>query len=549
MKQLFSLPEKYSQGFQINVKEFNFDQIEHCKEIFKARGVPFETKQALNDWLIYTEWSGVVKFYSASSVNLPVITYPELCRGAVQLEHGNWTKMYSIAERENLILYAANTAEMAYLYENGAHINTKRILFQVPSGKIAVVGLSDYTAPFSHLFLSPEQFEAKLRGISPVVRETENQSADNAQCKRYLKSTDNECVVEFIQGTIEGRFKGRVMERGQGGLSKGYVYDGFFCDQFEPYEYSPTIEVVERVEQPKETIADCDKKTLMDNPTIADHIGSHFNLAFDYAKALVNENTSLRQENTRLKNDAKTDQATISRINEKLDEANEDKQELEQENAQLKELNQSLASRNIYTIDQQEQTIAQLKEQVEELTQQVFDLNRLGANFERENAQLKQQQENTWSEKETLKNALAKIAELESQLKQPIENSEQLPVYDVDWLDKVVKVYGKSIGTCYFYKNGLVGMPVNGLPYLDPKTSSNVIMAALAKKLNPMFEAEDKNDAWFISIEHGQYEVNKVDLHYVKTSDSIFASSQAAQKAIYILNSINPKVLKNYFQL
>jgi cell division septum initiation protein DivIVA len=35
-----------------------------------------------------------------------------------------------------------------------------------------------------------------------------------------------------------------------------------------------------------------------------------------------------------------------------------------------------------------EQENAQLKEQVEELTQQVFDLNRLGANFERENKQL-----------------------------------------------------------------------------------------------------------------------------------------------------------------
>ena len=128
---------------------------------------------------------------------------------------------------------------------------------------------------------------------------------------------------------------------------------------------------------PKETIADCGKKTLMDNPTIADHIGSHMNLAFGYAKELVNENTRLRAQLYRLPI-------------------------LEQENAQLKELNQSLAERNIYTIQNQTERIVELEnklnfanpqllslsqsnadltKQVEELTQQVFNLKRLLKNY------------------------------------------------------------------------------------------------------------------------------------------------------------------------
>lgn len=58
-------------------------------------------------------------------------------------------------------------------------------------------------------------------------------------------------------------------------------------------------EQIEHVEA--NTIAECGEKTLIDNPTIADHIGSHMNLAFEYAKELVNENTRLEQENAELK--------------------------------------------------------------------------------------------------------------------------------------------------------------------------------------------------------------------------------------------------------
>ena len=57
----------------------------------------------------------------------------------------------------------------------------------------------------------------------------------------------------------------------------------------------------------------CLDKKLSDNPTIADSIGSHFQLAFEYSEQLVNENTSLRaqlyrlpileQENTELRAD------------------------------------------------------------------------------------------------------------------------------------------------------------------------------------------------------------------------------------------------------
>jgi hypothetical protein len=339
MKPLFNLPEKYSQGFQIDMSLLNEEQRNHVLQMFDARGLklPIDYIPYRGDFFLsYSNnsigYSSVSYPTSILNENLPLITYPELCRGAVQLE--NYCFCIADSPQSNTIM---QYADMLGIYERE---------IGRPCGYLSY---ADDTVIFCEFCqeecteISPDEFEAKLRGIFPVVRETtEKQSADNAQCKRYLKSTDNECVVEFIEGTIEDRFKGRVIERGQGKLSKGYVYDGFFCDQFEPCDYTPAVEVSPEVEQPKETISDCGKKTLMDNPTIADHIGSHFNLAFDYAKALVNENTSLRQENAQLK--------------DKLNFANPQLLSLTQANTDL-------------------------TKQVEELTQQVFDLKRLLRNY------------------------------------------------------------------------------------------------------------------------------------------------------------------------
>jgi hypothetical protein len=343
MKPLFNFQDpKFNEGFQINVKEFNFDQIEHCKEIFKARGVPFETKQALNDWIIYTEWSGVVKFYSASSVNLPLITYPELFRGAVQLE-ANTFAISNFDKIDSLLGYAASI-EMGTYFVNGSDTHI----------------LYDHNGLYSSNYhnadkreISPAEFEAKLKGISPVARKTrktENQSADNAQCKpKYFKSINSQRIVKATSEIKQNGFKGIVVVPfGSDVLGENAVW---VADQFEPCEYPEPIDnnlesvienengnsskgdfpinfgIVETVEQPSMGIDDHDNLDVF-------HSIEDIKQGFE---RLVDKTKNLQQENTQLKN--------------KLDFVN----------PQLLSLTQA----NI-----------ELTKQVEELTQEVFDLKR-----------------------------------------------------------------------------------------------------------------------------------------------------------------------------
>jgi outer membrane phospholipase A len=209
-------------------------------------------------------------------------------------------------------------------------------------------------------------------------------------------------------------------------------------------------------------IEDCGNKTLKDNPTIADHIGSHFNLAFQYAVQL-----------------------------------------------------------------------------------------------EQENAQLKNQIQFAWNDKQTLINALEQIKTLKTELatlKQPKTKPEQLPVYDAEWLANVVSNYNNYRLDTETFRVGVTDYLGNEYPTLSDKDSAPIIMAALAKELNPLFE--DDKDGYIcglfydntISTDDDKYQVSRYTKAHI-TNCSIFSSKQATQKAIDILNSINPQVLKNYFQL
>jgi hypothetical protein len=347
MTQLFNFQDpKFNEGFSFDTSKLTKEQLEHFYAIINARGIT-----QVNDagepqrHYAYVDIAEQTLGWYTSHIGKQ-IAYPELCSGAVQLESSMWAYISS-AWAMDMYNYCIS-AGLLYAFDNQ----------NAPCYGVWRNGQLEYghkVKPKDAVEVYWGIFYQKLKGIYPVVRETEKQSADNAQGKRYLKGKVTGVIVEWVSDIDasygHNLFKGCVVSIANSSSEIGEE-NTYGLEDFEPCDYTPNIKVVETVEQPKETITDCGKKTLIDNPTIADHIGSHFNLAFDYRKALVNENTSLRQEN------------------------------------------------------------AQLKEQVEELTQQVFDLNRLGANFERENAQLKQQQENTWSEKETLKNALAKIAEL-----------------------------------------------------------------------------------------------------------------------------------------
>lgn len=156
--------------------------------------------------------------------------------------------------------------------------------------------------------------------------------------------------------------------------------------------------------------------------------------------------------------------------------------------------------------------------------------------LEQENAQLKQNNEGISN---LYRAALDRVAELETELgtraKQSAEPKE--PVYDAKWLANVVKNYDD------IYCLDGANINVGGIT-LSAKDSAPIIMAALAKHVNPLFEA-DNNFSWEIMYKNSDYS----PLNYTigcGICGSVFTSKAAAQKAIEILTTHFPGVLKNY---
>jgi hypothetical protein len=350
--------------------------------MFEARGVKTDGLEK-SDTLTYHD-NKVVSLNVYSCI-IHIITYPELCRGAVQLKIGE----YAISETENiakLFNYALGIKATKF----SEYVRGENAIYWAKIGAYTTFNVNKNS-------LTIEEFEQKLKGIYPVVREnrtTEKQSADNAQCT-------------------------------------------------EP-----------QVEQP--LIEDCGNKTLKDNPTIADHIGSHFNLAFQYAVQL-----------------------------------------------------------------------------------------------EQKNAQLKNQIQFAWNDKQTLINALEQIKTLQTELatlKQPKTKPEQLPVYDAEWLANVVSKYNNYWLETKTFRVGVTDILGNEYPTLSEQDSAPIIFNALAKELIPLFEVDPNQSMYCIQRVHEEVTTGMTYSHMVDCAH-IFTSEQAAQKAIDILNSINPQVLKNYFQL
>lgn len=238
-------------------------------------------------------------------------------------------------------------------------------------------------------------------------------------------------------------------------------------------------------EQLKTEMEVCLNKKLSDNPTIADNIGSHMQIAFEYSKELVNENTRLKAQLYRLPI-------------------------LGKENAHLEtKIDQYIRER-----DRHQTKIAELQAEIEMLKSRNEALNKLNNDYELLNGNLQ--------------------SELEK-LKQPLRNTEQLPVYDANWLANVVNNYDDI-----YWLDG-ANVRVGGIA-LSSKDSTNIIVAALAKKFNPLFEASDSK--WFIASNATGLVV--YDTQY-SDGGTLFTSKQSAQKAIDILTQHFPEVLKNYF--
>lgn len=173
---------------------------------------------------------------------------------------------------------------------------------------------------------------------------------------------------------------------------------------------------------------------------------------------------------------------------------------------------------------------------IEQVRKQVIDL-------EQKNYELEAQLQNNWSEKETLNNALKRIAELEAQLaakSEVLSNTEQLPVYDYDWLLSILIKHDHYYGFLFqIVDNGLFS------PLL-PQDSAPIILRALAKELDGVYKTNKDGNMYCIQEQNGELCVGLTYKH-MKDAAHIFTSEIAAQKAIDILTTHFPVVLKNYF--
>lgn len=144
-----------------------------------------------------------------------------------------------------------------------------------------------------------------------------------------------------------------------------------------------------------------------------------------------------------------------------------------------------------------------------------------------------------------LKEKDARIAELEAQLAEKNEqssNTKQLPVYDAKWLNEVVKKYSHTYQLHIKQPTIVFAMVLgedNGVG-LEPKESANIILRAVAKELN----GREKGNQYIFRYIDGSFCVGHTKDSSTKDANVLFVN---ASKAIEILNSIEPQILKNYF--
>jgi hypothetical protein len=127
-----------------------------------------------------------------------------------------------------------------------------------------------------------------------------------------------------------------------------------------------------------------------------------------------------------------------------------------------------------------------------------------------------------------------------SQLAQLLSNPKEL-VYDAEWLANVVKKYNEG-----YILNDTCICVYHPLNRLSAKDSAPIIMAALAKELNPLFKANKDGSMYCIQEQSGEMCVG-ITYKHIRDAAHIFTSEQAAQQAIDILTQIDPQILKNYF--
>lgn len=334
MKPLFNFQDpKFNEGFSFDISKITPEQREHFNQIINARGITQVKDYDCEDRpFAYVDLQeNTIAWYRYNIKPVFVITYPELCRGAVQLEDGKYCvgdynklkSIWTIAQQNNLPLKTIlNINGDILVWENGGLVS--RYYNSVKSA--------------SNEEISPEEFEAKLRGISPVVRETEILQDDEPQgmnksavveVGKYYKGIYDGTIVKCTgKGNDWDVFAGVVVFSGHTANPLNKTSDAWIKECFLPCDYDEQNTT--------------EKQSADNAPSMG--IDDHANLdVFHSIEDIKQGFERLVEQNKRLK------------------------QKLNIANPQLLSVTQ---------------TNTDLTKQVEELTQQVFDLKR-------ENSQLK----------------------------------------------------------------------------------------------------------------------------------------------------------------
>ena len=413
MKNHFNFTDpKLNDNHHIDCENLTPEQLEHVLKIYAARGFHETNERNGCRYLCFMPTYGTIGWYARGGS--PEIDYPTLARAAVQLDDNTYA-VFRINKRHELTEYA----QAIGVWSNA---DMPSMLFQ---GMGTLVYRDSTDSQIKQI--SPEEFEHKLKGIYPVVRE--NRTTENigeAVKPKYLKQPKLGLIVEFIKDQGDGVFfTGKVVDSGKSEhCPVGYIGNGFVVGAFEPCDYTPpTFEFVDSpaVEQPK---------------TLAEQLA------------------------------------------------------------------EALKWKDAY------------KSHLDEGGEIILEL-------------------------------VAKVEKLESEL--ATLRGDKEVAYDADWLKLMVARY-KWI---YIVNEPpLVSVYTTDSNYttLDPKTSAFIIISALAKELNPQFDADPNQSMFCIQRVHEEVVTGMTYSHMVDAAHS-FTSEQSAQKAIDILTQNFPEVLKSYFQL
>lgn len=439
--------EELNKGFQMDTSLLTHEQLTHVLQIFEARGTPVGLKQS-DAW----KWLGFylggdsrnmdVEFSPVFNNHLPVIDYPTLCRDAVQLEPNSVTEFIHSEDCRKA---------WEYWLSVGGSSDNKHF-----GNSIALVWEKRYENVYLNLFnggllgtfnkkivSSEKEFEQRLRGIYPVVRENRT-----TETPRYFKSKESQRIVKATSEIKENRFKGIVViPFGSDEVGEEAVW---IADRFVECDYTPKEPVIEFVGE----VSPATEQSKPQSPLTP------------YGRYV---------------------------------------QELEQENAQLKAEN------------------LRAREYTNELTELLGKSQITIADLEAENLKLKE---------ESLKDF-----QQERLTSEPVE-----PVYDANWLRKVIGNYNSNYGF-----GGRSNLVIFRDDALDAKTSATIILNALAKHLNPLFWANIEHGMWSINQSEQSGKYKPFQFTNYKASDGIFTSEAAAEKAISILTNF-PEVLPNYFK-